>query len=215
MAKETKTVPQPECHENAVKTGKHQSHEKTIRRLAFVATLMIAWLLIWALVLKLGDEYMLVRNYSNLKEMTIKERILWDIVPFRYRGEASMIEKQKIVTVLNCFVLAPLAIVFCYVVKKPNVWGIAALCFLVTVGIETLQLCTFVGNPATEDLMTNTVGGFIGYGIYRLVLRRWNGKWTIRLFIVLNVILFIAVVVSIVTIVSVHETLFKILTKTL
>ena len=41
--------------------------EKTIRGLAIAATVTFAWILIWALVLKLGSEIMLVRNYYNLR----------------------------------------------------------------------------------------------------------------------------------------------------
>lgn len=189
--------------------------EKCIRKLATVALIMFAWLLIWALVLKMGSEIMLVRNYNNLKEMTVKERIMWDIIPFNYRGEPYWKMRQFIETILNCFVLAPLAILLCYLFKKPNVWRNVALCLAFSLGIELLQLCTVLGNPATEDLITNTVSGFIGYAIYQLLLRRIPTKLTARLFIVVDVILVAAVVFSLVTTAIAADTIFAILTKTL
>ena len=62
-------------------------NEVTLKRLVGTATAMYFWLIIWALVLKLGNEAILVGNYTNLKALTLRERIMWDIVPFNYRGE--------------------------------------------------------------------------------------------------------------------------------
>ena len=52
-------------NENLDRTIREDSlqNEKTIRGLAIAATVTFAWILIWALVLKLGSEIMLVRNY--------------------------------------------------------------------------------------------------------------------------------------------------------
>ena len=61
-------------------------NEVTIRRLALSALVMYIWILIWALVLKLGDAQTLIRNYQNLSVLTLKERIMWDLIPFNYRG---------------------------------------------------------------------------------------------------------------------------------
>ena len=189
--------------------------EKTIRMLAIAATVTFAWILIWALVLKLGSEIMLVRNYYNLRYMTLEERILWDIIPFHYRGEGEYVMRQVLNTILNCFVLAPFGITLCYVFKKPNVWLSAALCFGFALCIEILQLFTVVGNPASEDLITNTASCFIGYAIYHFFLRRMTSKQTSRFLAISNVVLGIGVIFSLVTIAIASDTIFKILTRTL
>ena len=190
-------------------------NEKTIRMLAIAATVMLVWILIWALVLKLGSETMLVRNYYNLRDMTLEERILWDIIPFHYRGEGEYVMGQVVSTILNCFVLVPFGITLCYVFKKPNVWLSAALCFGFALCIEILQLFTTVGNPAPEDLITNTVGCFIGYGIYHFFLRRMSSKQTSRFLAISNGALGVIVIFSLVTIVIAFDTILKIVTKTL
>ena len=192
-----------------------QVYEKGIRRLALVATGMFAWILVWALVLKLGSEIMLVRNYHNLKDMTMMERIMWDIIPFNYRGEGYWKMRQFLDTILNCFILAPLGVLLCYVFKKDNVWRNALLCLGFSLCIEILQLFTTVGNPATEDLITNTVGCFIGYGIYRWGFRRLNEKNTYRILLVSNVVLGVVVVFSFITIGIASDTILKIIMKTL
>jgi glycopeptide antibiotics resistance protein len=204
-------------NENLDRTIQEDSlqNEKTIRGLAIAATVTFAWILIWALVLKLGSEIMLVRNYYNLRYMTLEERILWDVIPFHYRGEGEYVMRQVLNTILNCFVLAPFGITLCYVFKKPNVWLSAALCFGFALCIEILQLFTVVGNPASEDLITNTASCFIGYAIYHFFLRRMTSKQTSRFLVISNVVLGIGVIFSLVTIAIASDTIFKILTRTL
>ena len=192
-----------------------QEGEKRIRWLALAAMGMLVWVLIWALVFKLGSEVLLVRNYTNLKDMTIEERILWDIIPFQYRGDEYWKMRQFLDTILNCFILAPLGVLLCYAFKKDNLWRNVALCFAFSLCIEILQLFTTVGNPATEDLITNTVGCFIGYGIYRWGFRRLNEKNTYRFLVLSNVVLVLIVLFSLVTMALASDTIFKLLTKTL
>lgn len=189
--------------------------EATLRHQALVTTFLFSWILIWALVFKLGSELLLVGNYTNLKDMTIEERILWDLIPFNYRGEGEYKLKLIMDTVLNCFVFAPLGVTLCYVFKKVNVWRNAAICLAFSVGVELLQLATILGNPATEDLITNTVGCLIGFGLYHLIFKRISVKNSVRTLAVVNTLLAIVGIVSLVTLVMSGETIIGIITRTL
>jgi glycopeptide antibiotics resistance protein len=189
--------------------------ERTLRRLAITASIMFAWILIWALVLKLGNEMLLIRNYTNLKDMTIEERILWDLIPFNYRGEGEYKLNLIMDTVLNCFVFAPFGVLFCYSFKKQNVLRDAAICLGFSVVIELTQLATTLGNPATEDLITNTVGCFIGFGLYHLIFKRLSLKNATRLAAVANVIFGIISIFGIVTTFMASETIWGIITRTI
>lgn len=190
-------------------------NEATLRRQALATTFLFSWILIWALVFKLGSELLLVGNYTNLKDMTIEERILWDLIPFNYRGEGEYKLKLIMDTVLNCFVFAPLGVTLCYVFKKVNVWRNAAICLAFSVGVELLQLATILGNPATEDLITNTVGCFIGFGLYHLIFKRISVKNSVRTLAVVNTLLAIVGIVALVTLVMSGETIIGIITRTL
>ena len=108
----------------------HENYEKRIVSLSLMAVGMLAWILIWALVFKLGSEVLLVRNYTNLKDMTIEERILWDIIPFQYRGDEYWKMRQFLDTILNCFILAPLGVLLCYAFKKDNLCVLKFYSFL-------------------------------------------------------------------------------------
>ena len=189
--------------------------EATLRSQALSTTFLFSWILIWALVFKLGSELLLVGNYTNLKDMTIEERILWDLIPFNYRGEGEYKLKLIMDTVLNCFVFAPLGVTLCYVFKKVNVWRNAAICLAFSVGVELLQLATILGNPATEDLITNTVGCFIGFGLYHLIFKRISVKNSVRTLAVVNTLLAIVGIVALVTLVMSGETIIGIITRTL
>lgn len=53
--------------------------------------------------------------------------------------------------------------------KKMGFWKVALLSFELTLFIEVSQLVLRVGSCDVDDMILNTLGGCIGYGIYRLV----------------------------------------------
>jgi glycopeptide antibiotics resistance protein len=190
-------------------------NETTLKRLAFAATIMIGWILIWALVFKMCDNQLLGMAYANLKDLTPMERIMWDIIPFNYRGTDYWIMRQKIDTLLNCFVFAPYGVLFCYIFKKKNILLNAAICFGLSLFIESLQFATMLGNPATEDLITNTLGCFIGYGINALIFERMSVKTKIIICTAANLICIGGVIYSLITLVGATDTIWGIITRTL
>ncbi len=189
--------------------------EKTVKGLVIAAMVMFGWIIIWALVLKLGDEDLLITTYNNLKVLTPEERIMWDIIPFNYRGTGEMIVRQVIDTILNCFVFAPFGIMLCYLFKKKNIIRDAAICLGISVMVELIQLATMLGNPATEDLITNTVGCFIGYGVYYLIFKRMSTKNTVILAAVVNIVFGIVTIYSFVTVIGAADVIYGIITRKL
>ena len=192
-----------------------QRNTEAIHQLAIACAVMFSWLLIWALVLKLGNEDILRNLYINLKDMTLKDRILWDIIPFNYRGEGDYKRQIIIDSLLNCLAFAPFSVLLCYVFEKPNIFRDILICLGFSVGIELLQLVTMLGNPATEDLITNLAGCIIGYVFYFLLFRRLSLSQTVKTAAVLSVILAMGVIYSIVTTVGAADLIFKIVTRTL
>ena len=199
-------------HENDISSPQDK---KILKRLVIAATAMYFAILVWALVLKLGNESILTNLYTNLKDMTLRERILWDLVPFHYRGEG--LYKTKIImdTVFNCFVFAPFGVSLGYLFKKTNVLRDAAICLGLSLLIELIQLATMLGNPATEDLITNVAGYFIGFALYKLVFARLSVKNSVRVLAVVCVLFGAATLYAIVTTADAAELIYKIVTKTL
>ena len=189
-------------------------NEKTLKTLVLAAIFMFAWLLIWALVLKFSSEILMERNYYNLRNMTYKERILWDLIPFNYRGTEELKNKQIITTILNCFVFAPFGVLFCYAFKKQNLLRDCAICFGCSVLIETMQLFTTIGNPATEDLLTNVVGCIIGHFLYQFLFKRLSLKQSVKVCAVFNVIFVAVTLFSFVTTAMAADMIYGIITRT-
>ena len=187
--------------------------EKTVKRLVLASAIMFGWLLIWALVLKLGREDLLLRNATNLSQLTLEERLLWDLIPFNYRGSDYEIELQKLTTLLNCFVFAPFGVMFSYLLSKKWILLGAPINLGVVFTIEVLQLATMFGNFATEDFITNMAGYFIGLAIYLLIFRRLNAKQNVIFFSGAVVILAVMTVISLVSTGMAMDTMIDILTR--
>ena len=55
-------------------------------------------------------------------------------------------------------------------------WKVALLSFELTLFIEVSQLILRVGSCDVDDMILNTLGGCIGYGIYRAVFHKKEKK---------------------------------------
>ena len=53
--------------------------------------------------------------------------------------------------------------------KRMGFWKVALLSFELTLFIEVSQLILRVGSCDVDDMLLNTLGGCIGYGVYRIV----------------------------------------------
>ena len=175
---------------------------------------MLVWLLVWMLVFKFCNEYMLIRNYSNMRNMTVLERLEWDRIPFNYRGTEYEIMQQRITSVLNCFILTPFAVVLQYLINRHRILKGAMVSFLFILSIELIQLSTSFGNFATEDFITNMISYFVGVGLYQLIFRRLSLKANVILFSVSAVLCAALTIASFMTALSASDTLFKLLTHT-
>lgn len=188
---------------------------QTVAKLAKFAVILWSYLLVWALVFKLCSQSEILTNYGNLKNMTVVERIMWDLIPFNYRGNDYLVHLQKRNTVLNCFVLVPFGVLFCYTFKKQNLLRNALICLAFSLGIEMLQLSTTFANPATEDLITNTLGCFIGYGLNALLFKRMSHKTKVVVLTAANALLITLTIYSVITFIVEWDTIYGALTRTL
>ena len=187
-------------------------NERALRRGAVFAFFAYVVVLFWALWLKFNDFHMVVLNYGWLSEMTLKERFLYDIIPFQIRFDFF---NQFIQFPANAIVFAPLGVVLPYVFKKQSVWRDVAICFGVSLCIETAQLFTIIGNFATADLIMNTLGYFIGYAFYRWGFSKLPQKVMVWIYRVINTLLLFALLAVVITTVRNWNLIVAILTRTL
>ena len=86
----------------------------------------------------------------------------WTRGPGIYGGIDTYVE-----LLMNIFMFIPLGFLLTALVRE-NIWVPVLVCFLITLGIETLQLITRRGFFELPDILLNMTGAFIGYGIYKL-----------------------------------------------
>jgi len=60
-----------------------------------------------------------------------------------------------------------------YFIKKPDLYKVLTISFALSFTIEIIQFIACVGISDIDDLIFNTLGGCIGYGLYHIVYRRY------------------------------------------
>ena len=186
--------------------------ERMLKREVLVATELYIFVLFWGLCLKFGNAQMLTQNYINLSELTIRERFLWDIVPFYTRQNHTL---QWIEFFANSLVFAPFGVLLNYLFAKRNVLRDFALCLGFSLSIEVFQLFTLLGGFATVDLIMNALGYFVGLGLYYLIFKKRSIKtcvWVCRAF---NFIFLVLFIYAFATTIENRELIVDILTKKL
>ena len=155
--------------------------ERVLRREVIYATVLYVFILLWMLIFKFSNAEMLARNYKNLSELNLRERFLWDIVPFYTRQNHTL---QRLEFVANSLVFAPFGVLLNYLFKKRCIIRDFALCVGFSMAIEVFQLYTLLGGFATADLIMNSLGYFVGLLIYYLIFKKRTVKtciWTCRI----------------------------------
>lgn len=186
--------------------------ERVLRREVIYATVLYVFILLWMLIFKFSNAEMLARNYKNLSELNLRERFLWDIVPFYTRQNHTL---QRLEFVANSLVFAPFGVLLNYLFKKRCIIRDFALCVGFSMAIEVFQLYTLLGGFATADLIMNSLGYFVGLLIYYLIFKKRTVKtciWTCR---IANAIFLPLFIWALVTTLQNGELILSILTKQL
>ena len=186
--------------------------ERVLRREVIYATVLYVFILLWMLIFKFSNAEMLARNYKNLSELNLRERFLWDIVPFYTRQNHTL---QRLEFIANSLVFAPFGVLFNYLFKKRCIVRDFALCVGFSMAIEVFQLYTLLGGFATADLIMNSLGYFVGLILYYLIFKKRTVKtciWTCR---IANAIFLPLFIYALVTTLQNGELILSILTKQL
>ena len=177
-----------------------EEYSKKLKIVSKIAIILFLLFLVWALYFKFSDinEVKYVSSKTGL--MTLKERFLFDIIPFDFRN-TNQKSLHFFLNILNMIVFAPLGVALCMNSKEIKWKRHALFCFLVSLIVELIQLFTVIGGFASDDLLMNTLGYFLGALIYYLIFRRFSDKVNYYIIVACNVlltlILFFAVIMLI------------------
>ena len=143
-------------------SSSHAGARRGVLTLAFVVYLvLLAWVVLWKLDQPwIGDAAPLWRPLK--------------LVPFVASGDAGASAPAEVV--INLVIFVPYGL-FMGALAPASAWWKAAGIFLGTsIALETIQHLISTGSFDTTDLIVNTAGGLIGYGIYVAVCRRLGAR---------------------------------------
>jgi glycopeptide antibiotics resistance protein len=165
-----------------------------------ISIVLFVIFLVWGIYLKFGNIEQVKLNYSNLSNMTIKERFMYDIIPFKFTYP---IKNQKIEVILNGLIFMPLGLFLCIKDNKVKFLKHLFICFIVSLTFEVVQLFTMIGGFATDDIIMNTSGYILGMFIYLLFIKKLNDKYKYYFLFISNIIMGIIILYGIVNIIDV------------
>lgn len=172
---------------------------KTLHRLSVAVFALYIWLLVWVIALKCNLIVPITDNYFKFGDWTWQQK--WQFV--RESFVALSVDNEWRRTyfdlrqdLLNVAVYVPFGVYIAQFVPKRKLLWVAVSAFVTSACFEIFQLTTLIGCFGAIDLVTNTFGAIVGWGLFKLVERyvaRRPKGWSIASIVVIVVALPVAI----------------------
>ena len=147
---------------------------KTLHRLSVAIFAMYLWLLVWLITLKCNLIAPITDCYYLFGDWTWQQK--WQFVCESFKalfeqnewGNVFLDARQDI---LNVIVYIPFGLYVAYFTKKCKLLWATVLSFVTSACFEMFQLASLIGCFGAIDLVTNTLGGLIGWLAYKLIYK--------------------------------------------
>lgn len=140
-------------------------------KIIFVSYMII---LVWIIIFKCNLLESLDSTYIFFKGFTVKERFEFFLIPFLDYFEGPFVEQIEITftdDVLNILIFIPFGLYLSYFIKQNKLRKVLLISFSLSLFFEMFQLFTIIGCYSTKDLITNVLGGLMGYFLYKLIYK--------------------------------------------
>ena len=168
-------------------------------------------IIIWIITFKCNLVQSITDTYLFFKEMTIIERINFDLVPFKDYIEGPFISQINTIIeddILNILFFVPLGMYASLFIKKHKFIKVILFSFLLSLFFEIFQLFSLIGSFSTKDLITNVLGSIIGYFIYRLMYKKENSQLKFKVYNVISTI--VVVILIFICVYAIYNTILNI-----
>lgn len=185
--------------------------EKQFKFLSTCIFIMFFIIIIWIITFKCNLVQSITDTYLFFKEMTVIERINFDLVPFKDYIEGPFISQIKTIIeddILNILFFVPLGMYASLFIKKHKLIKVILFSFLMSSFFEIFQLFSLIGSFSTKDLITNVLGSIIGYFIYRLMYKKENSQLKIKIYNVISTI--VVVILFFIVVYAIYNTILNI-----
>lgn len=119
--------------------------------------------LLWLVLFKFSfDIFSVVLDYQSRN---------LNLVPFLGVSQSNVREMID-----NFVVFIPFGLLLCVNFKKVSLWRKLAFVFIFSLGVEILQFIFAIGTTDVTDVITNTLGGFVGLVLYDLAKKYIDNK---------------------------------------
>lgn len=195
------------------------ANKKQFDKMCVAIFALYLWLLVWVISLKWNKTITITDTYYIFGAMTWTEKLEFVKTSFKAVYQTTswdLFWKDPLQEVLNVVVFAPFGLYISHFTKKNKIVWSVALSLLLSVTFECLQLVTNIGCFSAIDIIDNTLGGLVGWGVYALIYNE-TPKRLKTLSVASIVILAIAVplaIFALVKTISMWDFYVAILTKT-
>ena len=120
-------------------------------------------------------EYICLIYCSTVFFRNVRRDIQYDYMPFwSYQAYFDGREPNALIeNMINILVFIPIGVLLGYLIKNKTFNRVTVLGACISVGIESLQLIFKKGFSELDDVMHNTLGCVIGFGLYKIVSTLW------------------------------------------
>ena len=168
---------------------------KLLKKLSLIVFIIYIILLFWVIMFKCNLVQSFTDTYLFFKDFTIWERINFHLIPFKDYIDGPFISQiDNIIQddILNLALFIPFGMYLTLFLKKSNFIKIMLVSFILSSFFEIFQLFSLIGSFSTKDVITNTVGGIIGYFVCKIIIKENNSDLKIK---ILNIISVVVIVV--------------------
>lgn len=148
--------------------------EKLLKMLSIIIFILYMIILVWIIIFKCNMLQSVESTYIFFEGFTLKERFEYFLVPFMDYFEGPFVnqfERTFSDDVLNVLIFIPFGLYISYFIKKNKFGKVVLLSFLLSLFFEMFQLFSAIGCYSTKDLITNVLGGLMGYFLYKLIYK--------------------------------------------
>ena len=141
----------------------------TLSRLVFASYMII---FIWIVIFKCGFVDDLKITHKYISSLTLYQRIInpAEIQSLIYRIQIGEYFHRSILEpFLNIVIFVPVGLYVTFFQNEKRIFNTYLISFAVSMALELIQLATMIGGFSFLDLVTNTIGGIIGYFVYKLI----------------------------------------------
>lgn len=148
----------------------HSTYEGMLSAMCIGIVLLWAWkgrragnYIVWLLLVEYS--FLLYCSTVIYRKMLPEKR--FDLMPFwSYRAIMDGKEQYLAENIMNVVVFVPVGVLFGIAMRRRNVWAALLVGAGLSAGIEVLQFVFNKGLAEVDDVMHNTLGCLIGYGLY-------------------------------------------------